>query len=740
MYIRGAKSKKIHIITLLILGIIVFGVSVFISNKEKIIINKIENTYLEDKNLSQKQIKIIESTILNKKHLFPDEKFILGYYYLFEKNNPELAYNYFEQVVKNISSVKSNFAKVYSYKFLSDKYLEEGDIERGIEFTKQACHSMSTKLYSKNLNIINDIFRPILDVKEGRELIINFLEGILLENEKMGNYEISLYAYRTLEQFYTLKGDLVSAIDASVNTISLSTKLNKDYFKGKSIVHLSRILFELGEYSEALKLLNEVKNIQPNDLEWNDKLNIYRLISLAQLEIENKNYNKVLDYVNELDKYKYNISKEDWQDTKILQYIIKAQIYIKQNKISLATESLEQAKVLIEIDKVVYFPDKDIYYYNILAQLNEKNGNYEMAIEEYKKGKQLAIERNNIDAVEHSISNLQSVYKKVGNKAEYENSSIELIKVKENKKQNISKYSYSYVMKNYELNNIIESDKKIKNNNTILFIISIIVVLLIYVINIHPKIKNKILSIKIDKRIRNNNYILNYQAIVNPKKDEIVGYEALLRLNSKGKVIMPYILIKELEASKKMGEISIYILKQIIKDYALIKEKANINSDFYISMNISILEIEDEKIIEQLITILKQSKLGNNTICIEITENIGIKDLQSVESNIIKLRSAGFKIAIDDFGIEYSNLSMLQLTQYDIVKIDKIFIDNIESSDINKYIIEFCDYMFSKKDKVVIIEGVEEYNQVEFIKNMKHNKFYIQGYYYSKPSKLEDIL
>ncbi|HHD2770051.1 TPA: EAL domain-containing protein, partial [Clostridium perfringens] len=239
--------------------------------------------------------------------------------------------------------------------------------------------------------------------------------------------------------------------------------------------------------------------------------------------------------------------------------------------------------------------------------------------------------------------------------------------------------------------------------------------------------------------IREDSYLLNYQPIVDPKKEKIVGFEALLRLKLKDKIIMPNIIINDIEKADMMSEVSIWILNRLISDYEELSKTKSLSDKFYISMNISLKEIENTNFVENLTTILHNSGLSDQRVGIEITENNKCRNKENAKNNIEYLRENGFFIALDDFGVEYSNLSMLEQFNFDVIKLDKCFIDNIQESDVNKSIIETSDYLSCTRNKTIIVEGVESKNQVDFIKDTKSNKIYIQGYFYSKPLCLADL-
>ncbi|EPZ58715.1 EAL domain protein [[Clostridium] sordellii ATCC 9714] len=110
-----------------------------------------------------------------------------------------------------------------------------------------------------------------------------------------------------------------------------------------------------------------------------------------------------------------------------------------------------------------------------------------------------------------------------------------------------------------------------------------------------------------------------------------------------------------------------------------------------------------------------------------------------MKNNIDKLREAGFLIALDDLGVEYSNIAILERFKFDIIKLDKYFIDGITNSDIKRTVIDTADYLSYTKNKTIVVEGVEEKRQMEIIRNTVSNKMYIQGYFYSKPLILAEL-
>lgn len=271
-------------------------------------------------------------------------------------------------------------------------------------------------------------------------------------------------------------------------------------------------------------------------------------------------------------------------------------------------------------------------------------------------------------------------------------------------------------------------------------IMLIIILVMILVFIIIPKMKLKSIKSKIRNRMNNNSYFLHYQPIYNPKTNSVVGFEALIRLKSKnGDIIPPYRFISEIEDNNMLAEISIWILKNITSAYQIINSYENINNNIYISMNVSLNEIENEEFVDNAIEILLKSNIESKRICLEITERVKMENLDNLKKSIKRLKDAGFKIAIDDFGVEYSNLDVLKKLDFDVIKLDKYFIDDVCDCNIKEEIIMFMSKIAKRNGKALIIEGVEDKSQNELIKSIYNERLYVQGYLYNKPMPIEQI-
>lgn len=276
------------------------------------------------------------------------------------------------------------------------------------------------------------------------------------------------------------------------------------------------------------------------------------------------------------------------------------------------------------------------------------------------------------------------------------------------------------------------------NKNVIILIIFIICIIMF------KSVKKRIVKILKKKKICNDlkkdNYTLYYQPIVDFKHNIVRSVEALLRLRKDGKLLTPYYFMNDIEDANMMKEITLWVLNRVIKDYNIIKFYDNINEkDFYISLNVSFNEIKDREFLKKIVKIVNDSKTVKNSICLEIIEKFGVEEIEKIQENIKFLQDNGILIAIDDFGVEYSNLDLLKKIDSNIIKLDKFFADGINDSEISLKVIDFILDICRLSDKSIVIEGIEEKEQVDIIKTFLYEKIYIQGYYFSRPLDIESL-
>lgn len=237
--------------------------------------------------------------------------------------------------------------------------------------------------------------------------------------------------------------------------------------------------------------------------------------------------------------------------------------------------------------------------------------------------------------------------------------------------------------------------------------------------------------------IKQNEFILYYQPQIDMRSGEIWGFEALARWNHPKKgIIYPDIFMPLAESSKLILQIG----KKLIESACFSAKKINDLSSkrVKIAINISAVQMQHDDLYETILNATSKANLNPSFLELELTETYIMKNPNESAQIMQKLKNLGVTLAIDDFGIGYSSLSYLKLFPIDRLKIDKSFVRNIPK-DISDIAISRAIIALAKSLGIgILAEGVEERAQEEFL--IKEGCYLAQGYLYSKPKPLEQLI
>ena len=237
----------------------------------------------------------------------------------------------------------------------------------------------------------------------------------------------------------------------------------------------------------------------------------------------------------------------------------------------------------------------------------------------------------------------------------------------------------------------------------------------------------------IEKALENNEFKIYYQPLVD-SQGTIIGVEALSRwFSPKYGNIPPNVFMPFLEQSNY-----IYQFQNMIFELACIQiqhlNKAT-NSNIKLSVNISPIQFKNDNFINDIKNIINNNNIDTNCIAIEITESYPINEIEDIIIKLDEIRKMDIKIYLDDFGTGYNTIKYLSDFKFDIVKIDKSFIDKInENPDFISSLIKMIHSVGSK----VVSEGIEKKEQAELLKNMSCD--IMQGYFFYKPLNFNQLL
>ena len=213
------------------------------------------------------------------------------------------------------------------------------------------------------------------------------------------------------------------------------------------------------------------------------------------------------------------------------------------------------------------------------------------------------------------------------------------------------------------------------------------------------------------------------------------GFEALARMKDEdGSFISPADFIPVAEKAGLIDRVDSAVFRKAacyVGD--LIRETG---SDVMLSLNVSVKHLMKKDFLVEVSNLIASSGIPAGQLELEITESIMIESVEKAMHCINEIRKMGVKIAIDDFGTGYSSLSYLNNFPAHLLKIDKSFIDKMNSSDSSKQYVAAIISLGHVMGFNVIAEGVEEESQIETLHTIGCN--YIQGYIWGRPLPEDD--
>jgi diguanylate cyclase (GGDEF)-like protein len=231
---------------------------------------------------------------------------------------------------------------------------------------------------------------------------------------------------------------------------------------------------------------------------------------------------------------------------------------------------------------------------------------------------------------------------------------------------------------------------------------------------------------------------LVFQPIYCNRTRRLVKAEALLRWNSSrfGQV-SPATFIPIAEESDIINDLGNYVLDETAKAIRTVIDLTR-DESFAISMNLSLRQLKNTATLNAFSTAVDRWGITTKNLIIEVTESSIMHDAGECLAMLVQLQDRGFSLAIDDFGTGYSSLATLASLPFDILKIDKRFVDGIAVDRKQEEVIGTIIRLARALNLQIVAEGIETEPQFEFLASKQVE--YSQGFFFSKPLPLEDLV
>lgn len=250
----------------------------------------------------------------------------------------------------------------------------------------------------------------------------------------------------------------------------------------------------------------------------------------------------------------------------------------------------------------------------------------------------------------------------------------------------------------------------------------------------HSRRRTKIANL-ISSALNQNEFNINYQLKIS-SEGKINGAEALLRWTSAELgFISPGEFIPIAEKSGKIQEITRWVINRVFQDLSSLSNLCG--SDFVVSLNISSQDLDDQNFIDVIHRAIALHGVDITKVQFEITESSYLDNFDKANQFFSEIAKIGGSIALDDFGTGYSSLSYLTKISIDTLKIDRLFIKQLGTSEKDTAVLQAILELAHRLGLKTCSEGIETPEQAEYLVAQGCDQ--LQGFFFARPRCLDDI-
>ena len=254
----------------------------------------------------------------------------------------------------------------------------------------------------------------------------------------------------------------------------------------------------------------------------------------------------------------------------------------------------------------------------------------------------------------------------------------------------------------------------------------------------HAAGERREMEAELDKALREAQFLLHYQPIVDLRSGYLLGVEALIRWqHPKRGVVPPREFIPVAEETGQIVPLGRWVLAQACREVRVWQARLPEGRQVRVGVNVSSVQLSKSDIAADVGRALEISGIDPGCLVIELTESVLMQNSESVLATLTQLKALGVRIAIDDFGTGYSSLSYLHRFPIDILKIDRSFVERLGGVDGGEDFARAIITLGGTLNLEVVAEGIELEHQQRGL--IELGCVAGQGYYYAKPGLLHEI-
>ncbi|WP_250007490.1 bifunctional diguanylate cyclase/phosphodiesterase [Actinoplanes sp. M2I2] len=246
------------------------------------------------------------------------------------------------------------------------------------------------------------------------------------------------------------------------------------------------------------------------------------------------------------------------------------------------------------------------------------------------------------------------------------------------------------------------------------------------------------LRIDLEHGLEHQEFAVLYQPVVDMQTQRVTSVEALVRWNHpRDGLLGPYHFIAAAEANGLIVPLGGWVLREACAQLARWRAESPAAAGLKVNVNLSARQFQYAGLVDDVAAALDDAGLDPASLTLEITESMLMEDIATAKQTLHALRELGVRLAIDDFGTGYSSLSYLKQLPVDVIKIDKTFVDDVDTDADDVALVDAVAGLGQALKMQTVAEGIETDAQWATLRRLGID--HGQGYLFGKPADPEQI-
>ncbi len=231
--------------------------------------------------------------------------------------------------------------------------------------------------------------------------------------------------------------------------------------------------------------------------------------------------------------------------------------------------------------------------------------------------------------------------------------------------------------------------------------------------------------------LRLDAFVLYYQPIFGSDDLDLIAYESLVRWRHPVRgMVPPQQFIAAAENNGLIDDIGLWVLRRACRDLKQLSAR-------YVGVNVSPVQLRATDFAARFTRVIAEEGMANRQVTVEITESVPLYDEGRERHNLEEIRAGGSYLAIDDFGTGFASFDYLEKFPFNVLKIDKSFVNDITTSSRSRNAVDRICAIARERDIVVVAEGVETREQLDVLRDLGCPR--VQGFLLGRPAPIDSF-